>query len=432
MIDSIMTTNDLFLFISLIALLLVSIIFCYEFKSNLNKFRNIALFVILIFLLLETIIAKYLSDVALKGLEMSKFFIFKIKISYHIIFISILVILAFLLKMERKKDTIDRNSIKEAIDNIPVGICFYDKTGKSLLINRVMNRIIFSFSGTYINNIEYFLALLENNKLDVKKIFFKDSIAYKIKGQVFLFDKSTININGVEIFQVIVHNITDLYAKTEKLEEERLKIQNQKKSLEKLLKDIVKINRSKEILISKSKLHHEFGKSVLATKLYFKNSKDSQDNFEYINFAKNQWIEVIRKIENNLAEEPKSNLYDELVLGAKSFGCKVVLSGDIKDGNELPYIFIFALKESITNAVRHSNADEVNLNIIKSENKLSGIIRDNGYSEVSEIKEGVGFSSLRKRIEQNGGTFEIKINNGVELHISLNLSEDYYDKSFNC
>lgn len=432
MIDSIMTTNDLFLFISLIALLLVSIIFCYEFKSNLNKFRNIALFVILIFLLLETIIAKYLSDVALKGLEMSKFFIFKIKISYHIIFISILVILAFLLKMERKKDTIDRNSIKEAIDNIPVGICFYDKTGKSLLINRVMNRIIFSFSGTYINNIEYFLALLENNKLDVKKIFFKDSIAYKIKGQVFLFDKSTININGVEIFQVIVHNITDLYAKTEKLEEERLKIQNQKKSLEKLLKDIVKINRSKEILISKSKLHHEFGKPVLATKLYFKNSKDSQDNFEYINFAKNQWIEVIRKIENNLAEEPKSNLYDELVLGAKSFGCKVVLSGDIKDGNELPYIFIFALKESITNAVRHSNADEVNLNIIKSENKLSGIIRDNGYSEVSEIKEGVGLSSLRKRIEQNGGTFEIKINNGVELHISLNLSEDYYDKSFNC
>ena len=119
-------------------------------------------------------------------------------------------------------------------------------------------------------------------------------------------------------------------------------------------------------------------------------------------------------------------------IGAKSFGCKVVLSGDIKDGNELPYIFIFALKESITNAVRHSNADEVNLNIIKSENKLSGIIRDNGYSEVSEIKEGVGLSSLRKRIEQNGGTFEIKINNGIELHISLNLSEDYYDKSFNC
>lgn len=78
MIDSIMTTNDLFLFISLIALLLVSIIFCYEFKSNLNKFRNIALFVILIFLLLETIIAKYLSDVVLKRLEMSKFFHFYI------------------------------------------------------------------------------------------------------------------------------------------------------------------------------------------------------------------------------------------------------------------------------------------------------------------------------------------------------------------
>ena len=33
MIDSIMTTNDLFLFISLIALLLVSIIFCYDLNQ---------------------------------------------------------------------------------------------------------------------------------------------------------------------------------------------------------------------------------------------------------------------------------------------------------------------------------------------------------------------------------------------------------------
>lgn len=40
-----------------------------------------------------------------------------------------------------------RSAVKEAFDNLPSGICFFDKNGMVTLCNYQMHRLVFALSG---------------------------------------------------------------------------------------------------------------------------------------------------------------------------------------------------------------------------------------------------------------------------------------------
>jgi len=71
------------------------------------------------------------------------------------------------------------------------------------------------------------------------------------------------------------------------------------------------------------------------------------------------------------------------------------------------------IQESITNAVRHGKATKIDIEV-KVEGKSLGFrIKDNGYG--GEYTEGFGIYSMRKRLEELGGTLRINNKNGFEV-----------------
>lgn len=77
-----------------------------------------------------------------------------------------------------------------------------------------------------------------------------------------------------------------------------------------------------------------------------------------------------------------------------------VIEPDLADDAEA------VVREAVSNAVRHGNASEVTI-LVRVENDLSIEVSDNGSGIADDITPS-GLSNLRRRAEENGGTFEIE------------------------
>lgn len=76
-----------------------------------------------------------------------------------------------------------------------------------------------------------------------------------------------------------------------------------------------------------------------------------------------------------------------------------------------------ALRECITNVVRHSRADRCNVSYSQTDGSFRLVVTDNG--EGGEPKEGSGIQGMRERIEAFGGTLMADGSKGMRVEIVL-------------
>ncbi|MBC2578025.1 two-component sensor histidine kinase [Peptostreptococcus russellii] len=84
------------------------------------------------------------------------------------------------------------------------------------------------------------------------------------------------------------------------------------------------------------------------------------------------------------------------------------------------YSIIYIVKESLTNIVKHSDADRAEINIIESKAKIYIKIFDNGNT-VKNSSDGMGVFSIKKRVEELKGNIEISTENGYRMFISFDI-----------
>lgn len=188
----------------------------------------------------------------------------------------------------------------------------------------------------------------------------------------------------------------------------------------KLLADkLVDIQREEEILASKIRIHNELGNCILTGDRYI--AKDCQGDIgELIKL----WREVIERLVTSIDIPSQSGegILHEIQTSAGLLGCEIVIDGKLPANEDTAYILLTALREGVTNAVRHSDATRVDVSIREEGNKLKVLISDNGKNVPGEIIEGGGLSSLRKRINKGGGEMEISCTDVVSLSFTLPLN----------
>ena len=121
-----------------------------------------------------------------------------------------------------------------------------------------------------------------------------------------------------------------------------------------------------------------------------------------------------------------SNSYDisgQLKETSSVLGIKINVEGDIPD----PFyykIFITAVRECATNAVRHAGATKLNVKCSKSGGRQWIALSNDGKAPISAVTEGGGLSSLHDRVEKSGGTMSINSYPYFELVISFPLNKE--------
>lgn len=119
-----------------------------------------------------------------------------------------------------------------------------------------------------------------------------------------------------------------------------------------------------------------------------------------------KWEHSVAMLRHEVQEEEKSGALQYLLDAAQSAGVQILIEGQVPQEIKVQEMIVVAGAEALTNAVRHARADKLWISI--SETSDSYIIDfKNEKNKNHEVREGGGLSSLRKRIENMGGSMKV-------------------------
>ena len=336
-----------------------------------------------------------------------------------------------------KKNT-SAKMIKKAIDSYPGGICFSALDGRVILANEKMNKLMLELTGHTILNAkvtwEELANFASNGKAEklTQSWLPKDPDKESIHQQLFFrfsdssiwrFELRFLDLNTVQIESA---EITELYRLSEELYENTIQLREMQKRQKALLDSIVEVNLNKEILTAKMHIHDELGHCLLAT-----TKAITEDSLaENADTLRKSWNSTIQDFSNisTVWTVPNSSLQPELMQVAELIGCKVVFLGEQPKSRKALQLLYAAVREALTNAVRHADATELTVKIKQDKQRYHIEISDNGGVSVSSITEGNGLSALRQRLEQEGATLKVLCDNSVSLLVDIPFDFDEAQK----
>ena len=77
------------------------------------------------------------------------------------------------------------------------------------------------------------------------------------------------------------------------------------------------------------------------------------------------------------------------------------------------------MRECVTNAVRYAGASELYADFTETETEATVVVHNNGKQPDSEIIEGGGLSTLRRRVERAGGTMTVQSRPRFQLTVTV-------------
>lgn len=301
------------------------------------------------------------------------------------------------------------NSVKEALDNLPCGVCFFDKNGMVTMCNYQMHRLIFDITGRDLQSLTELRTILNDED---EKIFILEC------GSVWRFSvENIVTGDGDTYTQVIASDVTKLHYKKIELEQEKEKLEEYAVRMRKLSANIITVIREEEILKMKMRVHDDIGRSVIATRRLLRQNRPTGE----LDIA--TWKNAVQLLKHDNAIPEDNYAFTELVSDASGIGIQILKEGELPSDAAAAEIFLVAIRECMTNAVHHAGATELYVKMNCDKDTAYAGISNNGAIPQGKITEGGGLSSLRSRIEKKGGTMEVISEPEFQLKVTVRLGE---------
>ena len=306
----------------------------------------------------------------------------------------------------RSKNELSAFSIKEAIDKLPMGICFSDPLGRIILCNDLMRNLVFLLSDRSLQIINDFDATLLKEDYSV----FPD-------GTVWQFRTQAVAVNGNDRWrQITAQNVTELYRgyiRQNEINEELREVNGRLREMYERMADDIK---EKENLELKVYIHDTIGRSLLTIRDIIENGADADGKLEALREA----VSVLSSDRARL-----NCTMDEVRETAEKLGVTVRIEGSLPSGSTAEALTAAAVAECVTNCVRHAGGNEVYVRIAARNSAVYDItITNNGNKPEGPISEGSGLSGLRRRIEAAGGEMHTAFSPRFALLITLTEKEN--------
>lgn len=308
-----------------------------------------------------------------------------------------------------------RNSVKEAFDNLPSGICFFDKNGVLTLCNCKMFSLIFEFTGTDPQSLAELWKLMDASPAIVQS---NPRVYLDRTGTAWCFAATLIKTqDGSAYTQVMASDVTELYHKTKELEQNNRALAEYGRRLQRLSADVLAVTREEEILKMKMRIHDDIGRSVIATRLFL------QENRPMDELDLSVWKNAVWLLKHEAEETDETNALKSLEKAGHGIGIELHIDGSLPE-NRAGDIITLAIRECMTNAVRHAGAKDLYIRIQNDGAGAIAEITNSGVVPNGEIVPGGGLTSLRFRVENYGGTMSIIVTPQFRLVVSVPLKQE--------
>ena len=330
-----------------------------------------------------------------------------------LLLLAILAYMVYLLIAEhrRRKGTITRFSIKEGLDSLSSGLCFYEPNGRIILVNSSMCELCHQLVGRDLQNAALFWQLLQDGtvKEGVLRLGEGQQPTFRLPdGTVWSFAREQLG----NICQLTAADTTQIQALTARLEEENKHLEVFNQRLRDYGENADALTRAKERLEIKMKVHGMLGQALLATRRYL------QDENVDPNAAISLWQHSVAVLHKEAVQETVQPL-EALKKAAAATGISLQLKGQIPEDGKVRQLFLRAAAESLTNAISHAKAKTLYVDFARDEYGPRVTIYNDGLLPVGPITEGGGLSALRKEAERIGGQMHIASNPQFILTISF-------------
>ena len=351
-------------------------------------------------------------------------FLLKIPIWIFLAGMSLLIIcLCLLVRNEilTCRKNISAWSVKETMDDVPCGVCVSDSWGRIVLSNKKMRELSRMLTGGVLQNYEDLKQVLDGNKSvqGVTRLSPENGVLYLPNGTVWMFQNYMLTEEEVAGYlQTVAFDVTEIYFNSEKIrmKNEKLKLLNQK--LKKMYEQIDESIREQETLKMKMQVHDSFGRSLLTIRRMLEGNKEAD-------YMKNQ-LEILKQsvyILSGITQDDTEKQYEESIKHAEKLGVSVEIEGELCDEHQVALITDKAIRECVTNCIRHAHGSRVYVQSHKTREGWKVCITNDGERPKEGSREGGGLSALREVVERDGGEMTTKFEPEFLLALKLPFLE---------
>ena len=324
--------------------------------------------------------------------------------------------------IRNRKNTISKMSIKEAFDDLPCGICFYEASGVTRLVNSKRNDFSIRITGEYLLNGKKFISILTDENIKRNSLSHQEEEEYIISldDRVYSFRRREHQLSDKSLYEIIATDITRKHQLSRELNKKNKELSSFNKRMRQYGETIEELTIEKETLSAKRNIHDKLGKLLILSRQSLDKDRTEEEKEVLLSTWKNTLIAF-----ESMKENESNDTYDELFKAAKDIGISVIFSGRRPESRKGKKIAAKAIIECMTNTIKHAKGNEVYVSF-KERNRFIEIqITNNGEQPKEEIKEGGGLSSLRLLIEREGGSMKIISFPRFEMNITIEKGEEY-------
>ncbi|RDC54283.1 hypothetical protein DU508_22615 [Pedobacter chinensis] len=194
-----------------------------------------------------------------------------------------------------------------------------------------------------------------------------------------------------------------------------------------------------------SEIHDELGSGLSAIKLYSELAAKNRPEIIELQELNEMVKEISTKINDIIWTTSTENDHlDSVIFYIQEQIGKLFRHSEIKFESNLPeYIpaikfksesrrdFYLLSKEIAHNALKHSNADLITVNISLNPELITLSIRDNGvgFDPLLDKKNGMGLSNINQRVERLNGSLTIENYKGTKVLVNIPILGNFYEEA---
>lgn len=333
------------------------------------------------------------------------------------VFVLVYAAAGMLWEAAHSKNKLSPDSIKQAMDDLPAGICYADAAGTIVLCNRVMVRLSMMLTGNYPQLLAELNAALQSpaEASGVERLENAPVLHRFPDGRVWRFETVALTDSGLTGFtQTVAQEVTELYESNLRLQADNEQMKQVNEKLRRMYERLADRIREQEALTLKMNIHNNLGSSLIAISEMMNGGADGDMERQ---------IEALKNAVSYFSDDRPApqGTFDEVRQRAAAMKVRLVLHGYIPQNAKLESLIVAAARECVTNCVNHAKGNRVTVEITEHPGIYTVTITNNGKAPQAPITEGGGLSALRSRVEAAGG--EMYISHKPVFTLILNLPE---------
>lgn len=309
---------------------------------------------------------------------------------------ALLTLLILIVCIRKERLEIGNNTVKEAIDLLPQGLCYYNDSGIPSLVNTVMTELSYRVTGTAVLNGKTFEEAVFG---DVQGE--KNNVIVTSGEKSYCFNRSVMKSKKTGWLNVITAtDVTELDYYEKELERKNSELIEINKRVRELGDTIVETTRQKEIFLNKVAIHNNLGHLIMTTA----NSLESGD------CDRAELLKLWRKTVGNYTDvspEQEKDKYVVMNKVASDVGLKMTITGTLPEDKPSKDAVVSAMHQCITNTVCHAGGNELYIACVTENGTVRVTFTNNGAVPDGEIKEGGGLSEVRRITAAAGGSMTV-------------------------